>query len=116
MFYYMTQIRYTAVSWNALIRTPQDRPQVVRELVESLGGKLESVFMCFGDYDALAIFQLPDNISASAISMALMAPGAFLKVKTTPLLTWAEGMEAMKMAKKAVYRPPEESPMLKREP
>ena len=54
----------------------------------------------------LVICQLPDNVSATALSMAISAGGAVKSVKTTPLVTFDEGLEALKKAKDAGYTPP----------
>ena len=54
----------------------------------------------------MALFQMPDNVSAAAFSMALSAAGAVKAVKTTPLLTFAEGIEAMGKADTTDYKPP----------
>jgi len=84
----------------------------VSPVVENLGGKLERAFLGFGDYDVVAILYFPDDISAAALSMAMMAGGGMKNVKTTPLISWEDCVEAMKKAKKAAYKPPEENPML----
>jgi hypothetical protein len=51
---------------------------------------------------------MPDDISTASLSMALLASGVFESIKTTPLMTWEDGVEAMKKAKKAAYYPPNE--------
>ena len=52
------------------------------------------------------IMELPDNISAAAFAMAAMAGGSVRAVKTTPLLTVDEGIQAMHTASELGYRPP----------
>ena len=47
---------------------------------------------------------MPDNVNAAAIAMAFAAGGACKAIKTTPLLTIAEGVEAMKKASTTGYR------------
>jgi hypothetical protein len=54
----------------------------------------------------VVIAEMPDNISAAAFSLATSAGGALKAIKTTPLLTIEEGLEAMKQAAGAGYRPP----------
>jgi len=49
---------------------------------------------------------MPDNVSAAAFSMAASAGGALKAIKTTPLLTVQEGIEAMRKAADVEYRPP----------
>jgi uncharacterized protein with GYD domain len=88
------------------VKNPQDRIEAVRPVIERLGGKLESGWLTFGDYDLICIVHMPDNASAAALSIAASAGGAVRAMKTTPLLTAAEGTEAMRKAAAAGYRPP----------
>jgi len=116
MPYYLVQATYTAKAWAAMLKNPQDRVEAVRPAVEKVGGNLESAYLAFGDYDGIAIIQIPDNVSAAAISMALMAGGALKAVKTTPLMKMEEWLEAMEKASTVAYSPPDSSPVfLKRE-
>ncbi|NIO69510.1 MAG: GYD domain-containing protein, partial [Anaerolineae bacterium] len=75
-------------------KKPQDRAEALRPAIEALGGKLVSFYMSFGEYDAVVIADMPDNISAAAVSIAAAAGGAVKAIKTTPLMTVREGMEA----------------------
>ena len=106
MAYYMIQTAFTADAWSKMIKTPQDRAQQVRPMIEKLGGKLEGYWTCFGDYDAVLIVQAPDNISAAALALAAAAGGALRAAKTTPLMTMDESVEAMKRAGTAGYKAP----------
>jgi uncharacterized protein with GYD domain len=116
MPFYLVQLSYTGTAWNTLIKEPQNRLELVRPSIEDLGGKVENAFLSFGEYDVVALFQLPSNVDAAAVSMMFMAGGAPRQVKITPLLTWEEGVQAMKKAKKATYAPPKKNPMLDRDP
>ena len=49
--------------------------------------------------------EMPDNVSAAALSLAIGAGGACRSVKTTPLMSIAEGIEAMKKAATCGYKP-----------
>jgi uncharacterized protein with GYD domain len=106
MAYFLLQGTYTPESWKSLVNKPVDRVEVVRKVVEKLGGKVEGAWFAFGDYDVVMIMQMPDNISAAAFSLAVAAGGAFKAHKTTPLMTIADGIEAMKKAAGAGYQPP----------
>jgi uncharacterized protein with GYD domain len=88
-----------------MIKKPQDRVEAVRKAVDKLGGKVGSFWMTFGDYDLVGILEMPDNASAAAFAMAVAAGGACKNVKTTPLLSIAEGLEAMKKAGNSGYKP-----------
>jgi uncharacterized protein with GYD domain len=103
---YLVQVEYQTKAWTALVRDPQDRLEIAGPVVKNLGGSIECAYLSFGKYDSIAILQMPDDVSASALSMALLASGVFKKIITTPLMTWEAGVEAMKKAKKAAYQPP----------
>jgi len=102
---YLFQISYSAEAWAAMIKHPQDRAQAVSQAVEKLGGKVGSFWMSFGDYDLIEVLEMPDNVSAAAFAVAVAAGGACKNVKTTPLLSIAEGVEAMKRAGTSGYKP-----------
>src|SRR5205809_3253967 len=106
MPYYLFSGSYTAEAWANLVKKPQNRTEVVRSAVESLGGTLEGAWLAFGEDDVVAICKMPDTVSAAAFSLAVAAGGALKSSKTTPLLTFEEGVEAMRKAAKAGYRPP----------
>jgi len=104
MPYYLQQVAYSTEGWEALVEKPQNRIEAVRPAIEKLGGKIENAWYAFGDYDVVLILQMPTNVDASAIAMAFAAGGACKSVKTTPLLTIAEAVEAMEKAAAAGYR------------
>ena len=92
---YLLQAAYTPEAWAAMIKSPQDRPQGVQPVIESLGGRLESAYVSFGEYDAVVIAEFPDNTTAAAFSMRAAAAGHLKALRTTPLLTTQEAVEAM---------------------
>jgi uncharacterized protein with GYD domain len=102
---FMHQIAYSPEGWNAIISHPQDRIEAVRSAIEKLGGKVVNGWMSFGQYDVVAITDMPDQVSAAAIGMAFAGGGACKSVQTTPLLTPEEGRQAMKQAAECGYRP-----------
>jgi uncharacterized protein with GYD domain len=106
MPHYLQQVAYTIEGWKALVKKPQNRIEAVRPVIEKLGGKIEGGWLTFGDYDVLLIIEMPSNVDITAIAMAFAAGGACKAVKTTPLLTLDEAVEAMKKAGKSGYRPP----------
>ena len=102
---YLVQVAYTPESWAAMIKDPQDRSKAVETAIKNLGGKIERFWLSFGDYDIIGVVDMPDSVSAAAFSMAVAAGGACKDVKTTPLLTTQEGVEAMKKAATCGYKP-----------
>ena len=65
------------------------RQQAVRQVLESVGGRLESIYYAFGQDDVVIIADLPDNVAASAISLTVSAAG-LVRTRTTPLMTVEE--------------------------
>ena len=102
---YMYHVSYTDQAWSDLVKKPVDRIEAIRPAVRKLGGKIETAYFTFGDYDLVVIVSMPDNVSAAAMSIAASAGGSIKSIKTTPLMTIREGMQAMRQAKKAGYTP-----------
>ena len=105
---YMFQASYTSDAIKAMIENPQDREAAARPIIEAVGGKLLSMYFCFGSSDIVAIIEAPDDKSVAACSMAIGASGAFSAGATTSLMTSGEAMKAMQAAQAAaaVYKPP----------
>jgi uncharacterized protein with GYD domain len=102
---YLLQVGYTPEAWSAMIQNPQDRSAAIKAPVEKLGGRVERFWLSFGDYDIVGVVEMPDSVSAAAFSMAVAAGGACRAVRTTPLLSSSEGLEAMKKAATCGYKP-----------
>jgi len=104
MPHYCHQVSYTKEAWASLMADPQDRLDIVRIPIEKLGGKLHSAFFAFGPFDVIAITEMPDNISAAAIAIAFAAGGAVANIQTTPLMSAAQAIEAMRKAGTCGYK------------
>jgi uncharacterized protein with GYD domain len=104
MPHYCHQVSYTKEAWARLMADPQDRLDIVRLPIEKLGGKLHSAFFAFGPFDVIAITEMPDNMSAAAIAIAFAAGGAVANIQTTPLMTAAQAIEAMRKAATCGYK------------
>ncbi len=99
MSLYMYQAAYTAESWAAQMKNPQNRVEAVgRQMCEAAGGKLVGGWYCFGDYDIVIIADLPNNESMAAVALAVGSGGAIKASKTTVLMTGVEGVDAMQKA------------------
>ncbi len=106
MAHYLFQVSYTSDAWAAQVKNPQNRIEAVRPVIERLGGKIEATYLAFGEYDVVLTVEFPDNVSAAALSLTVSAGGAVKAIKTTPLMTVEEGVEALKRAGGAGYQPP----------
>jgi uncharacterized protein with GYD domain len=105
MPHYLHQVAYSREGWEALLANPQNRIEAVRPVIEKLGGKLETAWFAFGEYDVLVVSELPDNVTAAAIAMAFAGGGACKAVQTTPLMSAEEALQAFKKAGECGYRP-----------
>lgn len=108
MSLYMYQFAYTPKSWAAQLKKPENQVENVgRALCEAAGGKLIGAWLCFGEYDAVLIADMPDAESWSAVALAVTAGGAIGSGKTTVLMSGSQGVEALKKAEKVAkgYKP-----------
>ena len=81
------------------------RREAVARAAQSVGGRLEHFYFAFGDHDAFAVADLPDNESAAAFALAVSEAGG-ASVRTVVLLTPEEVDAAAKHS--VEYRPPME--------
>jgi uncharacterized protein with GYD domain len=107
MAHYLVQVAYTPEAWAALIKDPKDRITVLKPVLEKLGGRFETAYFSFGDYDIAGILEMPGNVDAAAFAIAAAGGGAIKSIKTTPLMTMAEGIDAMKKAAQSGYVAPQ---------
>ena len=103
---YMVQESYSVASVASMVASPQDRTALVREMIERIGGRLHGLWFALGEFDVIAIIELPDHVSAAALAMAIGSSGAMSAYRTTSLLTMAEATEAMGRAATVSYRAP----------
>ena len=62
------------------------RKQAVERSINNLGGKMHCFYFAFGDSDAYIIADMPDTVSAAALSMSVNATG-LASTSCTMLLT-----------------------------
>ena len=103
---YLYHGSYTATGAEGVLKEGgSSRLKAAAELIESVGGTLETLYWTFGHHDFIVIADMPDQAAAAAVSLKVGASGA-LRVTTTPLLTAADVDEVAKRG--ASYRPPGE--------
>jgi uncharacterized protein with GYD domain len=105
MPHFLHQVAYSSEGWQAVVNNPQDRVEAIRPAIEKLGGKIQTAWFAFGEYDIVLITEMPNNVNAAAIAIAFAAGGACKAVQTTPLLSVAEAVEAMRKARDSGYHP-----------
>ena len=101
---YMFRTSYTQSGLNGLLAEGgTGREAALRQTIEGAGGTLEGFYYAFGDCDLYLITDLPDEATATALSLNIAAAGA-LTVSVTVLLTPQDVDEAV--AKRVGYRLP----------
>ena len=79
------------------------RRATIEKTISALGGRLEAFYFAFGAVDAYVIVDLPDNVTAAAMALAVGQSG-LASTKTVVLLTPEETDAATK--KSVSYRGP----------
>ncbi|MDQ3899024.1 MAG: GYD domain-containing protein, partial [Actinomycetota bacterium] len=72
---YVSLFNFKGETLKAMMDKPADRAAAVRELAESAGGRLEAYYLTFGQYDGLAIVEVPDSASAAAVFLRVASSG-----------------------------------------
>lgn len=103
---YLVEGRYTSDGLKGLAREASSQRRVdIAKTIESAGGKLEAFYFAFGDADFYIVFDVPDNISAAALSM-VANQSRFVTSKTVVLMTADEMDQAIKKTKTIEFLPP----------
>ena len=64
----MPRAAYTAESWAAQLKNPQNRVDAVgKQACEAVGGKLVGGWLCFGEYDLVIVADVPNDESMPAM-------------------------------------------------
>jgi uncharacterized protein with GYD domain len=109
---YAVFFSYSGATWARMINSPGDRTAAVRRLADSVGGSIESMYWMFGTHDGIVIADLPDSVSAAAVSVAVASTGAFAHVQTHELLSQEQLGQVLQKASDATqaYQPPGQQP------
>src|SRR4051812_44651780 len=101
---YLCEAGYSAEGLQGLAQeTAAGRRAVVQKAVKAIGGKLEAFYFSFGDNDVILIMDLPDNVAAASLALAVGSSG-LVQIRTTVLLSVEEMDKAIKIRSK--YRAP----------
>jgi uncharacterized protein with GYD domain len=101
---YLLEVNYTLDGIKGVkAKGGSGRVAAATELIEGLGGKMESFHFAFGGTDVYVIADFPDNVSAAAAALTVGAGGG-ATARTVVLLTAAEIDSAI--VKETTYRPP----------
>jgi uncharacterized protein with GYD domain len=91
-------------------RGPQSVIERVRPSAEALGGSIECLYFCFGDYDLVGVVDFPDSNTIAAWSMAASSGGDVRAFKTTTLLSIDDGLRALGRLSAPETTPPPGAP------
>ena len=81
-----------------------DREAAIKKLLGAVGGRLESLMFTRGEYDVIAIAEIPDPDTAVGLTMAVQASGAFTKMTVLNEIDMAPVLDAARTASE-VYEP-----------
>lgn len=99
---YIATGSYTTEGVAGLLKTGgTQRSQQIGAVAEGLGGHLIGMYFGMAQNDVFILFELPDNITAGALSKAVNAAGTG-HCNIEPILTPAELDEALKIDTKFV--------------
>ena len=103
---YLFQVSYSQEAWKSMIAKPQNRLDLVGEMLSSHGITIVDGYATFGEYDLIAIFEAPDHKTVAAASILVSSSGSVSALKTTPLMPVDDLVDSMKIAKDMGYKPP----------
>ncbi len=102
---YLLKVSYTAEGLRGIRKEgAAARAAFIAQLLESVGGSLESFYFAFGGDDVVLIVDMPDNKTAMAVAATVSSSDAISAFETVPLMTTQEVDAAMKIS--VGYRAP----------
>jgi uncharacterized protein with GYD domain len=84
-----------------MIDHPSDRVAAVSKVLEPLGGKVEAYYWLFGQFDGFVVAEVPDSVTAAAVSLVVASSGAFSHVETHEIIAPDEMDAALTKARTA---------------
>lgn len=83
---YISLVSYTGEGVQHMDESPE-RLDAARDVVESMGGELTEFYLTMGQYDAVAIMEMPDAETATQAGITISGAGA---VRTETLRAFPE--------------------------
>jgi uncharacterized protein with GYD domain len=102
---FVTQGRFTREYLRGGLARPEDRHAVISRACQEAGGKLLNAYFTLGQYDFLAITEMPDAMAASLLALVGAGGGGIENTVTTQAFTTAEAKEMFERAGKIAYKP-----------
>ncbi len=85
---YITLLRYTQQGIERIKDSPT-RLEAAKQAARGVGGELKAFYLVMGRYDAVAIFDLPDDETVAKLALATGARG-FVRTETLRAFTEEE--------------------------
>jgi uncharacterized protein with GYD domain len=98
---YASMFRYSPEAWRGLVESPSDRADAARDLIERMGGTMESFHLMLGQWDGMVVWEVADPLAAAAINAGVAAHGAIRHVETHQLIAADDVARMLEMAKTA---------------
>ena len=77
---FLIKASYTIEGAKGLLKEGgSSRKEAVEQMIQGMGGTLEAFYFAFGDPDAFVIADVPDTVTAAALSLTVSASGAGVK-------------------------------------
>jgi uncharacterized protein with GYD domain len=103
---YLALFGFTGETIKRFVGNPSDRAAAIGELVESVGGSLECYYWMFGQYDGMAIVEMPNSHTYAATALAIISSGAFTHFETHELMEAGDLAAIAERAREIAYQPP----------
>ncbi|MDE2858240.1 MAG: GYD domain-containing protein [Chloroflexota bacterium] len=103
MALFLWQFAFTSKAWERQMGehiSPFDH--LDDKVAGEFGGVVRQSWYAFGEYDVIAVVEMPDNESMAAYVLAMNALGYLSGGKTTVLMSMDEGGSALKRAGEAM--------------
>ena len=96
---YLCMGGYSPEAWTLMVDNPSDRAAAVRKVCEDAGGQLDIFYWSFGPDDWVFICDLPDDVTAAAVSVAISSSARLRNVRTQRLITTQDAQSLLAKAK-----------------
>ena len=106
---YLVLFTFKGETLKAFMKRPSDRAAAVGEAAQSVGGRLDSYYWMLGQYDGLAILDLPDSAAAARLALTVGSTGAFTHLETHELFSADQVLQLLKGAQDVEYAAPGQS-------
>ncbi|UCH51365.1 MAG: GYD domain-containing protein [Chloroflexota bacterium] len=103
---YLIEETLSPQAFAGMLQNPEDRNKVLKPVFEVAGCRLEQFYVSGIENKAYLVVESPDLNSVYTVGAAVMAGGAVLSLKYTPLLTVPKAADLCKKAAGLGFRPP----------